>query len=164
MSREPGEYDAGAAVVGGESPVQQLSRPLRRLVKRGEVLFWRDSFLRGDPRYSLRLTPPFVLSQLRGDKKTVALERVQEEEGRDRLVFRGVCKRGFLYSVMVRTDEGKRIVEGDTVVSVGRGVEPGWGMCGRRKGKRRYVLELRWIKAARGEDDYAVDYEMWLYR
>ncbi len=163
--RDSREYDAEAAVVGGPSPVKGLSRSLRRLAGRGEVLFGRDPHRRGRAKYSLRLMPPFVLTQLHSDK-TVLLNRVQEEERVDQLVFRGVCKLGFVYTVMVRVDDGKRIVERDVVVSVRRGSDRGrgWGLCGRQKSGQKYVMELRWVKAAKGDDDYAVDYAMWLYR
>jgi len=143
--------------VGGLSPVRRLSGSLRGLVGREEVLFWRSARYQGKPAYSLRLTPPFGLKHLTLGADMVVLERVREKESKDRLVFGGRCRQGFEYSVVVQERKtGIRLVEGECVVRE----------TPKRKRKRGhvYVMNVRWIKQAKHAGDYAVDYELMLYR
>ena len=169
VSRSTEEYDAEAPLVGGTSPVRGLMRPLRRLIGRREVLFWGNKNLTGSAIYSFRLTPPFVLTHFQDGRTiimTILMTRVQEEERCDQLVFQGVCRQGFIYTATVRANNNRQTVENDVTVSVWRrlGQRWRWRLCEKRRMKQQYIMQMRWIKAVKRDDDYAVDYEMWLYR
>lgn len=130
-------YDPAGSLVRGGSRVAGLSRPLRRLVAQNRVLFWRDSFHR-TPAYYVRLQPPFMLESASGRRK-VELTRMQEGEGCEVLAFEGVCEQGFRYRLEIKAQ-----------IRSGRGVQ--------------YTGMLRWVKEARSDSDYAVCYEMIIWR
>jgi hypothetical protein len=125
-------------MVGGGSPVAGLIRPLRRLVQRETVRFW-SAESRQHGGYHLRLVPPFGIKGgiIPG---TVVLRRDREQEESGMLAFRGECERGFRYKVWITAHR-----------------------CPQRPAVR-HRMELGWIKHAEHEDDYAIEYELIMYR
>ena len=145
--RQLGEYDPMGSLIGGDSPIKDLSEPLRDLVKRGRVLFWRDVKLQ-TPAYYINLRTPFILESASGRRK-VRMRRKQEEEDGDRLVFEGVCEQGFVYTLSITA----------RVVSVHRWRKGRW-----TKRTVEYTAMLNWVKRPQSDTDYGVDYEMMLWR
>jgi len=139
------------SLIGGESPIANLSRPLWDLVKQGRVLFWRDSQL-WTPAYYITLRTPFLLESASG-RRRVQMRRKQEEEGSNRLVFEGVCEQGFVYTLSITAR---------VAVTTRRWA---WGRQ-QRSGRRRveYTGMLNWVKKPETTADYGVDYEMLLWR
>jgi hypothetical protein len=137
ISRQRAEYDPSAPLVGGGSAVVGLVPALRRLVQRGTVQF-SSLQSRRSGTYDLRLVPPFSIEggSLLG---AVKLYRDQEQEGREVLVFRGECSRGFKYRVKVTVH-----------------------LCQQQAVRHR--MELSWTKRAENTDDYTIEYELILYR
>lgn len=133
------------SLIGGDSPITDLSGPLRDLVKRGRVLFWRDVEFR-TPAYYVNLRTPFLLESASG-RRRVRMRRKQEEEGGDRLVFEGVCKQGFVYTLSITAQVAETTRR--------------WGI-GRRTVE--YTATLNWVKRPQSDTDYGVDYEMILWR
>lgn len=137
------------SLIGGESPIANLTRPLQNLVKQGRVMFWRDAQQR-IPAYYMNLRTPFLLESVSGHRK-VKMRRKQEKEGSNRLVFEGVCLQGFVYTlsitarVVVTTQEWtwKRLRSGRSV---------------------EYTAMLNWVKKPQTPADYGVDYAMMLWR
>ncbi len=138
ISRQPAEHDPDAPLVGGRSPVPGLVPKLRWLVRQGTVRFWSIQN-RVDEGYHLRLVPPFSIEGGSIPGK-VMLRRDKEQEGERMLAFRGECGRGFRYKVNVTVHRSPRHLH------------------------VRHQLELGWTKRAEGEDDYAIEYELILYR
>lgn len=138
------------SLIGGESPIADLSGPLRALVKQGRVLFWQDTRLR-TPAYYINLRTPFLLESASGRRK-VRMRRKQEEEGSNRLVFEGVCEQGFKYMLTIKADKTNR-------VSASR-----WGWGRRTRRMVVYIGVLNWVKQPASEMDYGVDYEIMLWQ
>lgn len=138
------------SLIGGDSPVADLSRPLRALVRQGRVLFWRDARLR-TPAYYITLRTPFLLESASGRRK-VRMQRKQEEEESNRLVFEGTCSQGFLYTLSITAR---------VAVTTRRW---GWGRDGRGGRSVEYTGMLNWVKKPETPVDYGVDYEMLLWR